>query len=289
MYDVIIIGKGAAGISAALYTVRASLKTLVIGSGIGALENAEKIENYYGFPNGISGTELQKNSVQQAILLGCEVHDEEVLSIVKAQDITVKTNLNEYTCKRLIIATGKARIKAKIDGLERLLGHGVSMCAVCDGFFYKNRRLAVLGNGNYAVSETDELSRFTKDITIFTNGKEPAWETTLPEYVKVNTLTVKSIVGEERVEGVLLENNELLAVDGVFVALGTASAFDLAVKLGILTENGSIAVNEDYMTNVPGIYAAGDCIGGFLQISTAVGEGALAARAIIKDLSKKAE
>lgn len=288
MYDVIIIGKGAAGISAALYTSRASLKTLVIGSGTGALEDAESIENYYGFPGGISGQALHQNGVEQARALGCEVIAEEVLSIVKLSNITVKTNRGEYECARLLIATGKARTKAKIKGTEKLMGRGISMCAICDGFFYKGKRLAVLGSANYAVAEAEELSRFTKDITIFTNGTEPSWETTLPECVKVNTLTVQEVQGDERVSGLLLQNGEVFPIDGVFLALGTASAFDFAVKLGVLTNGSSIAVDESFMTNVPDIYAAGDCVGGLLQISKAVGEGAMAARAIIKSLSKKA-
>ena len=288
MYDVIIIGKGAAGVSAALYTTRANLKTLVIGSGIGALENAEKIENYYGFPNGISGQALHTNGVEQAIALGCEMLEEEVLSVVKLETITVKTNKQEHECRALLITTGKPRNKSKVAGVERLLGRGISLCAVCDGFFYKGRRLVVLGSANYAVAEAEELARFTKDITIFTNGTQPTWETPPPEFIGVNTTALQEIKGEDRVEGLVLKGGEFWRTDGIFIAEGTATAFDFAVKLGVLTEGNNIVVDNNFMTNVPNIYAAGDCIGGFLQISKAVGEGALAAYAMIKALTKKA-
>lgn len=289
MYDVIIIGKGAAGVSAALYTTRANLKTLVLGSAVGALENAEKVDNYYGFPGGVSGRELQARGVEQARSLGCEVLDEEVLSVTKLQTVLVKTNLGEYEGRRLLIATGKARAQTKVAGVQRLLGRGVSMCAVCDGFFYRGKRLAVMGNANYAVAEASELTRFTSDITIYTNGREPAWETPLPETVKVDTRTVSELLGGERVEQLLFADGGTLPIDGVFVAEGTASAFDFAVKMGILTEGSDIVVDESFQTNVEGVYAAGDCVGGLLQVSKAVAEGAIAARAIIKSVVKKAQ
>lgn len=285
MYDCIIIGKGPAGISAALYTVRANLTTLVVGSGMGALETAEKIDNYYGFPSGISGAELCQRGVEQAKLLGCEVLDDEVVSITQGDCFLVKTNHGEYQGRQVLITTGKSRTKAKIAGLEGFLGRGVSMCAVCDGFLYRGKRLAVLGSSNYALAETAELVRFSRDITVCTNGRQPSWEGALPD-VLVDTRAIAKLEGGTRVERLLFEDGGELAVDGVFLAEGTASALDFAVKMGIFTEGNDIAVDAHYKTNVPGVYAAGDCVGGFLQISKAVSDGALAAKEMIKNTPK---
>ncbi|WP_312641801.1 FAD-dependent oxidoreductase [Hydrogenoanaerobacterium sp.] len=286
MYDIIIIGKGPAGISAALYTVRANLKTLVVGSGIGGLETAEKIDNYYGFPDGISGKELQQRGVDQVQVLGCDVLDEEVLSVVKLDSFTVKTNRGEYEGKQILLTTGKSRVKTKIKGIDAFLGRGVSMCAVCDGFFYRGKRLVVLGNANYAIAETEELTRFSQDITICTNGRKPAWEGTVPEGVKVDTRTVAEVSGDAKVSRLVFEDGEIFELDGIFIAEGTASAIDFAAKMGILTEGTNIVVDENFKTNVDGVFAAGDCIGGFLQVSKAVSDGALAARMMIKGSRK---
>ncbi|RPF48669.1 thioredoxin reductase (NADPH) [Hydrogenoanaerobacterium saccharovorans] len=286
MYDIIIIGKGPAGISAALYTVRANLKTLVLGSGIGGLENAEKIDNYYGFPEGISGKELQQRGVEQVQTLGCDVLDEEVLSVIKDNFFTVRTNKGEYEGKQILLTTGKSRVKTKIKGIDEFLGKGVSMCAVCDGFFYRGKRLVVLGNANYAISETDELTRFSQDITICTNGREPEWENAAPQSVKIDTRTIAEVTGNAKVERLVFGDGDTLELDGIFIAEGTASAFDFAVKMGILTEGTNIVVDENFKTNVDGVFAAGDCIGGFLQVSKAVADGALAARMMIKNARK---
>ncbi|WP_343252798.1 NAD(P)/FAD-dependent oxidoreductase [Ligaoa zhengdingensis] len=284
MYDIIIIGKGVAGVSAALYTVRANLRTLIIGSGIGALEHAEKIDNYYGFPGGISGAELHRRGVEQARRLGCDFVEDEVVSVSKYETAVVKTTRGEYEGRALLIATGKPRATTKLDGVDAFLGRGISLCAVCDGFFYRGKRLAVLGSANYALAETEELTRFTQDITICTNGREPSWENALPAGVKVDTRALARVSGGSRAEHLEFQDGDRLEIDGIFVAEGTASALDFAVKMGILTEGNSIVVDDSYRTNMPGVYAAGDCIGGFLQISKAVGDGALAARTIIREL-----
>lgn len=286
MYDCIIIGKGPAGISAALYTIRANLSTLVIGSGAGALETAEKIDNYYGFPEGVSGRELQQRGVEQARTLGGEVVDAEVLSISQGDGFLVKTTQGQYEGRQLLITTGKSRSKIKLAGLDSFLGKGVSMCAVCDGFLYRSKRLVVLGGANYALAETEELIRFTRDITICTGGREPNWDSTPPEGITVDTRAISALEGTTRVERLRFEDGTALEVDGVFLAEGTASALDFAVKMGIFTEGSDVVVDENYRTNVDGVYAAGDCVGGFLQISKAVADGALAAKAMIKNAPK---
>lgn len=182
MFDVIVIGAGPAGISAAIYTKRANLNVLVLYSGISNLEKATKIDNYYGFPNGITGKDLFENGIIQAKNLGIDVRNEEVVSIgielsefLEEKDkqvniFNVKTTAGTYTGKTIIIATGNRKIAPNIKGIKEFEGKGISYCAVCDAFFYRNKDVAIIGNGNFALSEADVLKRVAKKIYILTNG-----------------------------------------------------------------------------------------------------------------------
>ena len=280
MYDVIIIGAGPAGISASLYTTRGNLKTLVIYNGISSLEKAKKIDNYYGFKDGISGEELYKIGIEQTKKLGTEVKNEEVLKIeMTEKGFLVKTINGEYNSKSVILATGSKKNKPKIKGIEKFEGKGVSYCAICDGFFYRNKNVCVLGSGNYAISETNDLVNIAKDIKILTNGEEaPEFRA---ENVSIDTSKIKQINGENKVEEIEFENGDRLAVDGVFVAEGTAGSLEFAKKLGIITKDNKIVVNEKMETNIKGIYACGDITGGILQVSTAVADGTIAGMQVI--------
>lgn len=282
MYDIIIIGAGPAGISAALYTLRANLNTLIIGKDGGALEQTDKIENYFGTGGVISGKELLEKGITQAENLGASFAKEEVVSIEWMENFTVTTQSNRYEAKAVIIATGNKRSTAKIKGIDTLEGKGVSYCAVCDAFFYRGKNVGILGNGEYALHEAMALKGVVNSITIFTDGKEITAD--FPEDINIVTSPVEEIQGEEKVSGVKTKDGNIYPLDGVFVALGTAGAGELARKLGLPIENNRISVNEDKSTMIPGIFSAGDCIGGVLQIATAVGEGAEAALSVIKYL-----
>ena len=280
MYDVIIIGAGPAGISASLYTTRGNLKTLVIYNGISSLEKAKKIDNYYGFKDGISGEELYKIGIEQTQKLETEVKNEEVLKIEMIENgFSVKTINGDYNSKSVILATGSKKNKPKIKGIEKFEGKGVSYCAICDGFFYRNKNVCVLGSGNYAISETNDLVNIAKDIKILTNGEEaPEFRA---ENVSINTSKIKQINGGDKVEEIEFENGDRLAADGVFVAEGTAGSLEFAKKLGIITKDNKIVVNEKMETNIKGIYACGDITGGILQVSTAVADGTIAGMQVI--------
>lgn len=286
MYDIIIIGAGPAGISAALYTLRANLNTLIIGKDGGALEQTDKIENYFGTGVVISGKELLEKGITQAENLGASFAKEEVVSIEWMENFTVTTQSNRYEAKAVIIATGNKRSTAKIKGIDTLEGKGVSYCAVCDAFFYRGKNVGILGNGEYALHEAMALKGVVNSITIFTDGKEITAD--FPEDINIVTSPVEEIQGEEKVSGVKTKDGNIYPLDGVFVALGTAGAGELARKLGLPIENNRISVNEDKSTMIPGIFAAGDCIGGVLQIATAVGEGVEAALSAIKYLKTSA-
>ena len=280
MYDVIILGAGPAGISASLYTKRANLETLILYNDKSGLEKASLIENYYGFKNGISGKELYETGIEQAKNIGVEVKKEEVVKIENnIEYFNVVTNTNEYKAKNLILATGNKKNKPKIKGIEKFEGKGVSYCAICDGFFYRNRSVSVLGSGNYAVAETNELINIADNITILTNGEKA------PEFradnVTIDTKEIEEINGENKVEEIKFKDGSTLKTDGIFVAQGVAGSSEFAKKLGIMTNKDKIIVNENMETNIKGIYACGDCTGGLLQVSKAVYEGAKAGLQVI--------
>ena len=280
MYDVIILGAGPAGISASLYTKRANLKTLILYNDESGLEKASLIENYYGFKNGISGKELYETGIEQAKNIGVEVKKEEVVKIENnIEYFKIITTNNEYQTKNLILATGNKKNKPKIKGIEKFEGKGVSYCAICDGFFYRNRSISVLGSGNYAIAETNELINIADNITILTNGEKA------PEFradnVTIDTKEIEEIEGEDKVEEIKFKDGSTLKTDGIFVAQGVAGSSEFAKKLGIITNKDRIVVNENMETNIKGIYACGDCTGGLLQVSKAVYEGAKAGLQVI--------
>ena len=286
MYDVIIIGAGPAGITAGLYTKRANLNTAIIYKDESSLEKAELIENYYGFENGVSGKELYEKGIEQAKNLNIDVKNEEVVNIqISNMGFDIITDKEQYSSKTLIFATGNKKNTPKIKGIKELEGKGISYCAICDGFFYRNKNIAVLGSGKYAISETNELINLAKEITILTNGEKA------PEIradnVKIDTRRIREVRGEDKVEEVEFEDNNKLKTEGIFVAQGVAGSSEFAKKLGIITKNDKIIVDENMQTNIKGIYACGDCTGGLLQISKAVYEGTKAGLEVIKYLRAK--
>jgi thioredoxin reductase (NADPH) len=290
IYDVIIVGKGPAGLSAALYTVRANLKTLVIGKNGSELLKAHKIENYFGFTEAISGSDLLKAGELQARRLGAEIIDQEVLGVNQNENFEVITSENSFTGRTVLLATGQPQKKLKIDGLKELEGIGVSYCTTCDGFFYKNLKVGVLGYKDFAVHEAEELKPFTSNITIYTNGRELEYSgdyTGLHERFKIVDKTILKLEGKEYLEKIYFTDGSSEKLDGLFIANDSASSSDFARKLGVMTEGASIIVDKDQKTNVTGLFAAGDCTGGFKQVSTAVGQGAMAGRRIIELVREK--
>ncbi|WP_077533727.1 NAD(P)/FAD-dependent oxidoreductase [Massiliimalia massiliensis] len=285
MANIVIIGSGPAGVSASLYTQRAGIETTILSNGGGALSKTEKIENYYGFAQPISGPELEQAGLAGAKRLGVTVLEEEVVGITFEEKLTVLTTANKYPADGIILATGSSRKAPKIKGLTELEHKGVSYCAVCDAFFHRGKDVAVLGNGEYALHEALELLPVVHSVTLFTDGQ--ALQAEIPDSIKVNTQRIDEIVGTEAVEAVRTTDGEIFPVNGVFIAYGIAGSTDLAKKIGALTEGSRIIVDENMATNIPGLYAAGDCTGGLLQISKAVYEGAKAATELIKFIRKQ--
>lgn len=292
MYDVIIIGCGPAGLTAAIYTARSQLKTLVIGS----IENsmlwkAHFIQNYFGVE--AEGKEMLKKGFDQVKKLGAEIVNAEVVGAKnKDGSFTVTTSDNkDYGAKAIIIATGTACAPAGIKGEKELTGKGVSYCAICDGFFYKDKKIAVVGNGNFAAHEAIELLSFTKDITVLSQGKD--WEIS-PEFmkaleskkVKLRKDRIAEFKGKKALESIKIGSREE-KFDGVFVALGSATGLSFAQKLGIQMKGSSIVIDRDGRTNVSGVFAAGNCTGCSPQVATDVGEGCNAGLSAIKFIKGK--
>lgn len=283
MKKAIVIGSGPAGISAALYLKRSNIDVTVISKGIGALEKAEKIENFYG-TEALSGTELYERGIESAKKLGIEFIKEQAVSIDFDENFkpVIETDKNSYKADAVLLAMGVSRKSQNIKGLKEFEGKGVSYCAVCDAFFYRNKDVAVLGNGEYALHEASVLAQTSKSITILSNGLD--METEIPENIKYINKKIISVNGENTVQSVTFDDSEVFETSGIFVALGIAGSVDLARKIGIEVADNKIIVNENMQTNIPSIFAAGDCIGGLLQVSKAVSDGARAGLAMINFL-----
>ena len=284
MPNIVIIGSGPAGVSAALYAARAGVETTVLTKGPGALDRAELIQNYYGFAQPISGAELERRGIEGAKALGVQFVTTEAVGLTYMDKLTVETLAGDFPADAVILATGASRAAPHIPGLAGLEGHGVSYCATCDAFFYRGRDVAVLGSGEYALHEVQALLPVVKSVTLLTNGSPLT--ASFPPEVTVCPEKVNAILGEERVSGVELNGGKTVALSGVFVALGVAGSTALARKLGAEVDGNRILVDEHMQTTLPGLYAAGDCTGGLLQVAKAVYEGALAGTEAAKALRK---
>ncbi len=282
MYDAIVIGGGPSGATAAIYLQRFKKNVLLIMKDSGALGKTAHIDNYYGFVETITGPELLERGINQAKRLGVEVIEDEVLSIDSFPDFTLKTIHGEYKSKTVLLATGRNQVNLRVKGFDNFIGKGISYCAICDGFIYRNKKIGLVGNKEFMLEELDILKNFSEDITIFTNGMTMD----VPADKPVVLDKIKEIKGAETLNKVVTENGEY-DVDVLFIAIGSPSASDFALRLGAFLENNNIIVEENFMTNVPGLFASGDCIGGLLQIVKATSDGAHAAIAINKYLKNK--
>ena len=252
MPNIVIIGGGPAGLSAAIYAVRAGMQAIVLYKDGGALAKTDKIENYFGFIEPVSGAELLERGQKQAERLGAVLRQTEVTGIeYAAQGFTVKT----------------------ADGF-----------AICDAFFYRGKDVAVLGQGEYALEEARVLLPVAQTVTLLTYGSEAPAD--LPDGLCVETRKVSAIEGDELVSRVAFAEGESLRVSGVFIAYGTAGSGDFARKLGAQLDGTRIKANADGSTAVPGLFAAGDCTGGLLQVAKAVADGAEAAMSAVKFVRK---
>ncbi len=283
IYDAAIVGGGPGGVSAALYAARGGLKTALVHHGRSALHRAERIQNYYGTGE-ISGKALYDVGIEQARSVGAEIIYGQVTFVSFDGSLFIVTSTaGEILSRRLVIATGVGRKHADIPGIAEYEGRGVSYCAVCDAFFYRKKRVAVIGSGEFAEHEYNVLKKVA-DAVLLTNGDTPCFKAD-------NAVTDKitRVFGEDgRVKGAEFDNGGKLYFDGIFVALGVLGSSEIAKSVGVMTDkNGNITVDGHGMTNVPGMYAVGDCTAGIKQIGKAVADGITVGTELIRTLNKK--
>ncbi|MGB4595381.1 MAG: FAD-dependent oxidoreductase [Anaerolineaceae bacterium] len=298
IYDVIIIGGGPAGASAGIYTARAGLKTAILDKGIttGALGITSKIANFPGIPHEISGADLLEVIRQQAISFGAEFIDDKAIGTdLQSNPKTVYGNLNVYTAKSVIIATGSMGRGNRVSGEEKLLGRGVSYCAVCDAAFYKGKKVAVAGSTDEAVEEALYLTQFASEVLFLS----PIPEINAPEslvkeledqpHVKMmRGAVLREIQGEQKVDAIIIGTRtakpKTYLVDGVFVYLqGGKPITDFLKGQLELAETGCLVVDREYQTAIPGVFAIGDVLCQHIkQAVVAAADGAIAAIAAEK-------
>lgn len=290
-FSCIIVGGGPAALQAALFLGRANVSAKVIGIPEKSdLADGRIIGNYFGLSDEPPGLALLQNGVDHTGKYGIEVLKEEVVDAEKLEGgpLRVSTETKkEFSAETLIIATGQAHVKAGIQGEDKFFGNGVHTCVACNGIFYKDKKVAVIGSGSHALQEAIELSSYTNRITVFPQGAAPAWAKELEALAKekgilVSDKRIKGLKGETRVEGAVFADNTEEPMDGLFLALGSASSITFGYKLGLLQKDGFLVIDRDGKTNVEGVWAAGGCTGGNAQIAKSVGEGCNAAIGVIK-------
>ena len=302
-YDVIIIGGGPAGLTAGIYASRARLRSLLLERGIfgGQIANTEHVENFPGFPDGVSGFELGQLMYQQAEKHGIQIVLAEVTGIeVADKDKVVKTTEGDFAAPAVIIAGGAERNKLGVPGEEQLLGKGVSYCATCDGAFFREQVVAVVGGGDSAIEEAILLTRFASKVYVIHRRdqlrasklhQERAFSNPKIEFVWDSV--VEEVVGPDKVQGLVVRNVKTgevtnLDVTGVFIYVGLHPETDYLKGVLPLDEEGRVPTNQRMETEIPGVFAAGDIRGNSpRQAITAAGEGATAAIAAEKFLAEQ--
>ncbi|OGD67827.1 hypothetical protein A3F08_01540 [Candidatus Berkelbacteria bacterium RIFCSPHIGHO2_12_FULL_36_9] len=302
MYDLIIIGLGPAGITAGIYAARYKINVLVLGAKPGGyIPEASKIDNYPGFPL-IPGLELSNKFNQHLKNFHIPTKQELVEKISKLKNgFLVTTDKSNYEAKAIIVAAGTTRRRLQIPGEKEFMGKGVSFCATCDGFFFKDKTVAVIGGGDSAVTSAIELSHFAKKIYLIFRKESLRALPKLIEELKLNpkielipSTNVTKISGSKMAEKITLDkeynNAKDLAVNGIFIEIGSIPLTDLLKSISAkIDKNGYIEVDKTQQTNVNGVFAAGDSTtgsNGFQQIVTACAEGAIAANSVFKYLRK---
>ncbi len=293
--DIIIIGSGPAGYTAAIYTARAGLNPLLIAGEVtagGALMNTTEVENFPGFPEGIQGPDLMANMLAQAERFGCEILYEDALEVsLTGEEKTVVTSEGKYSARRVILSMGSEYRKLNVPGEAELSGRGVSYCATCDGFFFKDQHLAVVGGGDSAMEEALFLTKFAKKVTVIHRRDQLRASQIMAERAAANpkidfawNSTVAQINGENKVESLTLKSTvdgteSTLDATGVFVAIGHEPRSQLVNGQVDLDEAGYVRVNEPgTATNLKGVFACGDLVDHtYRQAITAAGSGCRAA------------
>ena len=302
MHDIIIIGAGPAGLTAAIYARRANKSVLVIEkeSFGGQITYSPKVENYPGFP-AISGSELGEKLVDQALALGAEIELDQIVNIRDVGPYKIVQGANgDYQATAVIIAAGSRHRQLKVPREDALTGHGVCYCALCDGAFFKDREVAVIGGGNTALQDAVLLSDICKKVTVIQNLAACTGEDRLVEILKkkanvsfIFNTVVESLEGDPELTAIEIRNtesgkSEMFQVDGIFVAIGQQPDNEPFSTLCKLNDYGYIVSDENCLTGTDGVFVAGDCrTKSVRQVVTASGDGSVAALAACRFVDNK--
>lgn len=302
-YDVIIIGGGPAGLTAGLYCARGGMKSLLIEMGMpgGQAANTDLIENYPGFPQGVSGIELMQKFMEHALNFDLEIEMAVAQSLdLKANPKKIITSEGTFLAKTVIIASGAVPRALDVPGEQRFRGVGVSYCAVCDGAFFRDKKVVVVGGGDSALEEANYLTKFAKEVVIIHRRNAFRAINVYQNRVKTNPkisflldAVVEEIIGDNKVEKVIVKNvknGEIkeVSTDGVFIFVGTVPNTDFLRRQITLDDRGYVVTNAELGCSIPGVFAAGDVRQKTLrQVSTAVGDGAVAAMSAEKYITEK--
>jgi thioredoxin reductase (NADPH) len=301
-YDVIIVGGGPAGLTAGLYTSRAGLKTLLLERAIfgGQIVNAQNVENYPGFPDGISGFELASLMERQAMRYGLETATADVTGVKYGNKYSVLTDDNTFEAAAVIIAAGAEHRNLSVPGESKLVGRGISYCATCDGFLFRDQDVAVVGGGDTAITDAMELSQHAKTVYIIHRRDQLRAGQVLQQRVfadpKIKLIwdtVVEDVTGEPRVDAIKLRNvktgkTSVLQLAGVFVAIGLVPNSQAFAEMVKLNETGHVITDELMATSASGVFAAGDIRkNSARQVSSAVGDGATAAISAFRYLKER--
>jgi thioredoxin reductase (NADPH) len=296
IYDIIIIGSGPAGLTAAVYSARYGLDTLVIGTLAGGLAGeAWEICNFPSYEK-TSGFELISKMITQVKNLGVEIKAEKVSEIKKIKNFEITTNKTKYFSKKIILATGSEKKSLGIDREKELIGKGISYCSTCDSGFYKDKTAGVVGGGNAALTAALLLSKFAKKVYILYRREkfskaDDAWIKEIKRNEKIETIfnsVITKLIGEKKLEAIELNNEKILKIDGIFIEIGSDPQINLAKQLKIKLDKEEIAVDKFQKTSFEGVFAAGDVTNNSLkQIVTACAEGAVAAKSAYDELEEE--
>jgi thioredoxin reductase (NADPH) len=294
IYDIIIVGAGPAGLTAGIYAARIGLKTLILEEKLpgGRAIEAVIVESFPGFPNGLTGMELTQRMADQAKKFGAELRfPETVVNINLSGEMkTVNTKKEAYQTRALIVSVGVQRKKLLVPGEIEFLGRGVSYCPICDGAFFKDLAVTVIGSDDEAANDALFMAKIAKKITMISSKEEMEMSEAMREKLEEKknfqillNARVEAIEGDTSVKAVRIvdmktNKQQKIPTDGVFISVGNTPMTQMVQKAGIEVDNkGCINVDRQQRTNVEGVFAAGDCTCGGMQIVTAAGEGATAA------------
>ena len=299
IYDIIIVGAGPAGLTAAIYALRSNKKVLVLEKETigGQMSSSPLIENYPGFLS-ISGSELANNLYSQVLELGGEVELEEVLSIEFGEIKTITTDMGKYEARAIILATGAKYRKLGLEKEDEFIGKGISFCVACDGAFYRDKTVAVIGGGNSAIINAITLSDICEKVYVVQNLDKLSAEASLINKLNekknieiIYNATVQEIIGDNNLNGIVISINNTekrkLEIDGMFISIGLVPQNEFIKDTVTLDNYGYIKSDAECVTNIEGVFVAGDCkTKNVRQITTATADGSIAAINAVKYLNR---